>query len=60
VVAVSLKNAVAWPQALAMMAAATAGGFAGARVGRRLPAAAVRGVVIVTGVVMAAVFFARR
>lgn len=52
-------GAVAWPQALVMMALATLGGFAGARLARRLPARAVRAVVMVTGVVMAAVFFAR-
>ena len=50
---------MAWPQALVMMALATLGGFAGARLARRLPAGAVRTVVLLTGVVMAALFFAR-
>jgi len=50
---------VAWPQALAMMAAAAAGGFLGARLARRLPAVWVRGSVVATGLVMAAVFFRR-
>lgn len=59
VVAFATAGAVAWPQAVAMMAAATVGGFAGARVAKRLPARTVRAVVVVTGVVMAAVFFAR-
>ena len=59
VAAFAAAGAVAWPQALLMMAAATAGGFLGARIARRLPAAAVRAVVVVTGVVMSAVFFAR-
>ena len=36
-----------------------AGGFAGARLARRLPATWVRGLVIATGVVMSAVFFQR-
>jgi uncharacterized membrane protein YfcA len=50
---------VVWPQALAMMAAAAAGGFLGARMARRLPASWVRGSVVATGLVMAAVFFRR-
>lgn len=48
---------VAWPQALAMMAAASAGGFFGARLARRLPPAWVRGAVVATGLVMAVLFF---
>lgn len=59
VAAFAWAGAIVWPQALVMMAAATAGGFAGARIARRLPAKAVRAVVVVTGVVMSAVFFAR-
>lgn len=50
---------VAWPQALLMMVAATIGGYAGAPVARMLPARVVRGVVIVVGVVMSAIFLAR-
>jgi uncharacterized membrane protein YfcA len=42
-----------------MMLAATAGGLAGARVARQLPATVVRSVVIITGMVMAGVFFGR-
>jgi uncharacterized membrane protein YfcA len=42
-----------------MAVVATGGGFLGARIARRLPAAAVRAIVIVTGLVMAGVFFAR-
>ncbi|MFZ5544367.1 MAG: TSUP family transporter, partial [Pseudomonadota bacterium] len=59
VAAFALAGAIRWPQALVMMAAATLGGFAGARVARRLPARAVRALVVATGVVMAAVFFSR-
>jgi hypothetical protein len=55
----ALAGAIAWGPALLMMTAATAGGYAGARWSRRLPAAWVRGVVVATGLVMAAVFFAR-
>ena len=59
VVAFAWAGAVHWPQAVVMAVAATLGGFFGARIARRLPAAVVRGVVITTGVVMAAVFFSR-
>ncbi|MFM2056869.1 MAG: hypothetical protein RLY71_1254 [Pseudomonadota bacterium] len=59
VAAFAWAGAIHWPQALVMMVAATVGGFWGARVARRLPVAAVRTLVVVTGVVMAAVFFAR-
>ena len=59
VVAFAWAGAVHWPQALVMAVAATAGGFIGARIARKLPATVVRGVVIATGVVMAAVFFSR-
>lgn len=50
---------VAWPQALLMMVAATAGGYFGARVARRIPAPFIRAGIVVTGLVMAALFFAR-
>ncbi|MDP4302942.1 sulfite exporter TauE/SafE family protein [Leptothrix discophora] len=59
VAAFAWAGAVHWPQALLMMVAATAGGFGGARIARRLPAAWVRGIVIVTGVVMSIAFFLR-
>lgn len=55
----ALAGAIAWGPAVLMMAAATAGGYAGARGARRLPAAAVRAVIIGTGIVMSAVFFWR-
>lgn len=50
---------IRWPEAALMMAAATVGGFAGARLARALPAATVRTVVIATGVTMAGLFFLR-
>jgi uncharacterized membrane protein YfcA len=59
VAAFAWAGAVHWPQALLMATAATAGGFGGARIARRLPAAWVRGIVIVTGVVMSVLFFRR-
>jgi uncharacterized protein len=55
----ALAGIVAWPQALAMMAAAIIGGYAGAPIARALPAKVVRGIVIVVGAVMSAIFFAR-
>ena len=51
---------VLWPQALMMMVAATAGGYGGARVARKLPANVLRWGIVATGLVMAAVFFWRQ
>ncbi|MBK7613525.1 MAG: sulfite exporter TauE/SafE family protein [Burkholderiales bacterium] len=59
VAAFSWAGAIQWPQALVMAMAATAGGFWGARLARRLPVAVVRAVVTGTGLVMAGLFFAR-
>lgn len=50
---------VAWPQAVAMMFAATAGGYAGAPLARALPKPVVRGVIATVGFGMSAVFFWR-
>lgn len=50
---------VLWPQALMMMVAATAGGYGGARVARRIPAAWLRWGIVATGLVMAGLFFLR-
>lgn len=59
VVAFALAGAIQWPQGVWMMVWATLGGFAGARLARRLPASWVRVLVIATGVVMSVVFFQR-
>ena len=59
VVAFAIGGAIVWKQALLMAVFATLGGFAGARLARRLPVRVVRGIVIVTGLVMSALFFAR-
>lgn len=59
VVTFALAGAVRWEQAIVMAAGATAGGYFGARLARRLSARIVRGVVIVTGVVMTVVFLLR-
>ena len=56
VVAFAVAGAIVWPQALWMMVWATLGGWAGARLAKRLPMAWVRAIVIVTGVVMTALF----
>ena len=59
VAAFVLAGAIAWKEGLLMMVAATAGGFVGAHWSRRLPVQWVRVGVIVTGLVMTALFFAR-
>lgn len=50
---------VAWPQAVVMMIAATAGGYAGAPLARALPKPVVRGVIALVGFGMSAIFFWR-
>jgi hypothetical protein len=50
---------VAWPAALTLMAGAVVGGWAGAQVGRRLPAAVLRGLVLAITVATTAIFFVR-
>jgi uncharacterized protein len=52
-------GAIVWGPAVLMMVAATLGGYVGAHGAKRLPAAGVRAVVVVTGVVMSVVFFTR-
>ena len=59
VAAFAAAGAIVWPQALWMMVGATLGGWAGARLARRLPVKWVRALVIATGLVMSAVFFSR-
>ena len=59
VLAFALAGAIVWPQAIWMMALATAGGWVGARLAKRLPVRWVRWLVIATGLVMSAVFFSR-
>ncbi|MDO5692267.1 MAG: sulfite exporter TauE/SafE family protein [Pseudomonadota bacterium] len=59
VIAFAIGGAIVWKPALLMAVFATLGGFAGARLARRLPVRVVRGIVIVTGLVMSALFFVR-
>jgi uncharacterized membrane protein YfcA len=51
---------VQWEQALTMMIAATAGGYGGARLARRIPPEWLRAGIVLTGLVMAGVFFWRQ
>lgn len=50
---------VEWKQAIIMMVAATLGGYLGARVARKIPAHILRWGIVATGLVMAALFFAK-
>lgn len=50
---------VAWAEVLPMAVAAILGGYVGARASRAVPPHWVRGVVVVTGAVMTAIFFMR-
>lgn len=59
VAAFAVAGAIVWPQAVWMMALATAGGWVGARWAKRLPVRWVRWLVIGTGLVMSGVFFSR-
>lgn len=54
------ENKVRWDFALMMAACAVAGGYAGARLGRRLPWALVRWFVIAVGLGLAAYYFAKQ
>ena len=49
-----------WPETLAMLAGAFAGGYAGANIGRRLSAPASRAIILTVTVSMTIVFFWRR
>lgn len=55
-IAFTLAGAVEWWAALLMMAASTAGGYAGARVARRLPRPALRVFIVAVGTVMTLIF----
>lgn len=55
----SWGSVVAWPQALVMMIAATAGGYFGARIARRIPAHMLRAGIVATGLIMTTLFFFR-
>lgn len=54
-----VAGAISWPQTLVMLASATAGGYAGASFARRLPARALRRLVIGVGATLSLVYFAK-
>jgi uncharacterized membrane protein YfcA len=54
-----VAGAVWWPQTLAMLIAAAIGGYAGARIARRLPASIVRATIITISFAMTGAFFLR-
>lgn len=53
----AVAGIVHWPEALVMMVAATVGGFAGARLARRLPREWVKSIIVTTGSLMTIAFF---
>ncbi|MGE5546942.1 MAG: sulfite exporter TauE/SafE family protein [Solirubrobacterales bacterium] len=55
----AVAGIVDWPKALVMMAAAAAGGWVGARLGRRIPPGALRAGIVAVGATMAVLFFLR-
>ncbi len=55
----ALAGIIAWPQAVAMMIASTAGGYLGAPIARALPQRVVRGVIAAVGFGMSLIFFLR-
>lgn len=58
VVTFSAAGIVAWPQTLAVLAGALAGGYFGARTARHIPARALRTVVVLTGLGLSVFYFA--
>ncbi len=59
VLAFAIAGKVLWLEAVVMMLAATLGGYQGAALSRRLPANWVKAFVVLVGLVMTAIFFAR-
>ena len=53
----AIAGIVAWPQAIVMMIASTIGGYVGAGIAKILPTKIVRGIVIMVGLTMSAIFF---
>nr|MDQ6930288.1 sulfite exporter TauE/SafE family protein [Candidatus Eremiobacteraeota bacterium] len=54
-----VAGVILWPQAVLMALGAVLGGYLGARIGRKVPARAMRVAVILIGLSMAAYFFVR-
>jgi len=57
VTAFALAGVVHWPEAIVMMITATIGGYVGARLARKLPAAWVKNLVVLVGALMTIAFF---
>lgn len=55
----TIGGAVSWPHTLVMLVTGTLGGYLGARVARQLPAALIRGFVILIGAVLTIYYFAK-
>ena len=55
-----IAGVIEWPQAVLMAVAAVIGGYFGSRIARRVPARALRAIVIVLGAAMTVYFFVRR
>jgi len=55
----AVAGVVAWAPALALAVGASVGGAVGAPVARRMPAPALRGLIVVVGIIAAAVSFVR-
>ena len=53
----AIAGIVHWPEAILMMVMATIGGYAGARLARRIPAIWIRRLIVVVGAIMAILFF---
>jgi uncharacterized membrane protein YfcA len=53
----AIAGIVRWPEALIMMVTATIGGYAGARLARRLPVQWVKNMVVLVGTLMTITFF---
>ncbi|ALK96867.1 membrane protein [Massilia sp. WF1] len=59
VLAFIAANAVRWPETLAMLAGAVAGGYGGARIGRRAPAGVIRGITLLATACITLAFFVK-
>jgi uncharacterized membrane protein YfcA len=55
----TIAGAVSWPHTLVMLVTGTLGGYLGARVARQLPAALIRGFVILIGAVLTIYYFGK-
>jgi uncharacterized membrane protein YfcA len=60
VVCFIIAGKILWPQTLLMLAAAVAGGYTGARIGRRMNPRHIRVLVTIISVVITIAFFRRR